>query len=193
MARAEDFDDEPGRALTRAVVAMVAVALLVGASLGLALMAGAKIVGLGGDDATASPDSGGPASLYMPPYQPTEDAGDGWNLPRPVESPSALTTGSTDDATQEPEEGEITLFAAPQQVSPGQRINFNGVYEGAEGAVLQVQRQDGGSWSDFPVTASVRGGSFETWIMTSRAGETKFRVVDGATDVISNVVTVQIG
>jgi hypothetical protein len=198
MASRDDYDDEPGRALTRAFVAMVAVALLVGASLGLALMAAAKIGGLSGStDSAGDPDDGSPASLYMPSYQPTEDSGEGWDLPDPSESPPSLPGADgndpADDESDKPRRSGITLFVAPQQVSPGQRINFNGVYEGADGATLQVQRREGGSWSDFPVTASVRGGSFETWIQTSRTGPSKFRVFDESADKASNVVNVRIG
>lgn len=189
----EDFDEEPSRALVRALVAMVAVAVLVGVSVGVALMAAAKIGGLSDTAQASGQNDDTPASLYMPEYQPTKDAGDGWDLPDPIESPSALPTGGEAKASSKPRSKGITLFVAPQQVNPGARINFNGVYPGGEGASLQVQRRDGGSWTDFPVTASVRGGSFETWIMTSRTGKTKFRMYDEAADKGSNVVTVQIG
>ena len=193
MASVDD-EESPGRALTRALVAMVAVAVLVGASVGLAMVAAAKIGGLTeGSTEASGQQADSPASLYMPPYQPTKDAGNGWDLPGPVESPSALPSSSDAPETTKPKAQGITLFVAPQQVNPGARINFNGVYNGAEGASLQIQRQEGGAWTDFPVTASVRGGSFETWIMTSRTGRAKFRVYDESADKASNVVVVQIG
>jgi hypothetical protein len=192
MAQPRDFDDQPGGALARAAVAMVAVALLVGAAVGVALLAAARIGGL--DGSTASGSTGprdSEASLYMPPYEPTEDAESGWELPEPSQTPSALPGGG--GGTPQAKRSEITLFIAPQQVSPGERINFNGVYEGEEGATLQIQRREGGSWTDFPVTATVRGGSFETWIVTSQTGRAPFRVYDEAADKASNVVTIQIG
>ena len=193
MPQPKDHDDEPGRALVRALVAMVAVALLVGVTVGFALMAAARISGFS-DSGTASSDAQAddPASLYMPSYEPTEDAGSGWDLPRPEKSPSSL--GSSDSAPSSNRRSKpITLFAAPQQVAPGERINFNGVYNGGEGATLQVQRREGGSWNDFPVTASVRGGSFETWIITSKSGPSRFRMYDESADRTSNVVKVKIG
>ncbi len=191
----KDHDDEPGRALAQAAVAMIAVALLVGAAVGFALLTAARIGGLSSEDnAAADPEDDSPASLYMPAYQPTEDVGSGLDLPEVTDSPSALPSSGAEESTKPKQKQKgITLFVAPQQVGPGERINFNGVYEGQEGATLQVQRREGGSWSDFPVTASVRGGSFETWIQTSRSGKTKFRVFDEAADKASNVVTVQIG
>lgn len=194
MPTPEDYDDNPGRALTHALVAMVAVAVLVGVAVGLAMMAAAKLGGLGGStsDSAAEPQDDSSDSLYMPPYQPTKDAGTGWDLPRAVESPSALpSSGATSSSSPQPT--ELTLTASPQQVAPGERINFNGTYPGGEGATLQVQRLDGSTWTDFPVTASVSGDSYGTWILTSRTGATKFRVYDAAADRKSNVVTVQIG
>ncbi len=189
----KDFDGEPGRALAQAGIAMIAVALLVGAAVGFALLTAARIGGLSSEDtASAQPRDDSPASLYMPAYEPTEDVGNGLDLPEVDETPSALPDSEASTKSSKPKSKGITLFVAPQQVGPGQRINFNGVYEGNEGASLQVQRKEGG-WTDFPVTASVQGGSFETWIQTSRTGKAKFRVFDKEADKGSNVVTVQIG
>ena len=67
------------------------------------------------------------------------------------------------------------------------------MYVDGEGASLQIQRREGGTWTDFPVTATVRGESFETWIQTSRTGEQVFRVFDLAEDRGSNSVTVTVG
>jgi len=188
----KDLDGQPGRALAQAAVAMVAVALLVGVAVGFALLTAARIGGLSdAEESAAEPQDDSPASLYMPAYEPTEEAGDGVNLPGPQATPEALPSSEGSEKAKPKAKG-ITLFVAPQQVGAGQRINFNGVYPGQEGATLQVQRKEGG-WTDFPVTATVRGGSFETWIQTSRTGRAQFRVYDAAEDKASNVVTVQIG
>lgn len=191
MAKAEDREDDPGRALAWALAAMLGVAVVVGLCIGGAMVAVAQVGGL-----TAETDGGteaaAPQSLYMPSYVPTKDAGDdGFNLPGPEDTPDALPGG--DEPTDQPRGDKITLFVAPQNVSPGERINFNGVYTDGEGAKLQIQRKEGGSWTDFPVDATVRGGSFETWIQTSRSGKTQFRVFDKDSNRASNVVTVTIG
>jgi hypothetical protein len=55
-----------------------------------------------------------------------------------------------------------------------------------------VQRFEG-SWVDFPVSASVRGGTFTTYIYTGRSGPNRFRVIDKATGKKSNPVRVTIG
>ena len=58
---------------------------------------------------------------------------------------------------------------------------------------LVVQRFENGAWSDFPVTMSVVGGTFGTYVQTSRVGPNKFRVVDTDSDVVSNEITVTVG
>ncbi len=192
MATPDDREDDPGRTLAWALAAMLGVAVVVGLCIGGAMVAVAQVGGLT-DTGEGGGDAAAPATLYMPSYVPTQASGDsGLDLPGPVDRPSALPSGSA-DPTKAPRGDKITLFVAPQNVSPGERINFNGVYTDGEGAQLQVQRKEGGSWSDFPVEATVRGGSFETWIQTSRGGRSKFRVYDTEADRASNVVTVTIG
>jgi hypothetical protein len=78
-------------------------------------------------------------------------------------------------------------------VAPGERINFNGVYVDGEGVALQIQRKEDGTWVDFPVTATVRGGVFSTWIQTTRTGESPFRVLDVQANRASNAVVVTVG
>jgi hypothetical protein len=192
MATPDDREDDPGRALAWALATMLGVAVVVGLCIGGAMVAVAQVGGLT-DQTGDGGEAAAPASLYMPSYVPTEGSGDeGFDIPGPEDSPSALP--SDDGAEPEATRGDtITLFVAPQNVSPGERINFNGVYTDGEGARLQIQRKEGGAWTDFPVDATVRGGSFETWIQTSRTGATKFRVFDAATNRASNVVTVTIG
>jgi hypothetical protein len=86
----------------------------------------------------------------------------------------------------------ISLQAFPHQVSANQRINLTGVYTGGEGARLQVQRFEHG-WADFPVSTSVSGGLFSTYIFSGRVGPNRFRVVDPAGGRASNAVRVRIG
>ena len=74
-----------------------------------------------------------------------------------------------------------------------QQIDLTGTYPGGEGAILQVQRLENGAWSDFPVTMSVSGGTFATYVQTSQLGPNQFRVIDTDTEAISNDVTVTVG
>ena len=68
-----------------------------------------------------------------------------------------------------------------------------GTYQAGEGAILQVQRLENGTWSDFPVTMSVSGGTFATYVQTAQVGPNQFRVVDTDSQVVSNEVTVTVG
>ncbi len=180
-------DPSPGRALLTALAAMAGVALLVGLAIGAVVVGAVDVSGVGGSGAQAS---SAPQSLTIPKYQPTKTPASGAGT---SSSSSASPSPSRTKATKPPRRDRITLFVAPQQVGAGQRINLNGVYPSGEGAVLQVQRRESGTWTDFPVTVPVRGGSFTTWIETSRTGASPFRVLDKAAGRGSNRVVVTVG
>jgi hypothetical protein len=55
-----------------------------------------------------------------------------------------------------------------------------------------VQRFEGGKWVDFGVQANVNVGTFETYVMTGRAGDNRFRVFDPETKTASNDVTITV-
>jgi hypothetical protein len=167
---------------------MAGVALLVGLAIGGVVLAAVGTSDVGESEVTADQE---PQTMVIPKYSPTESTGDEWDLPSVDSTPTPEV--DLGDAEKQGRKDRITLFVAPQRVGAGERINFNGVYRGGEGATLQIQRREGGSWTDFPVTATVRGGSFSTWIETSRTGESAFRVFDPSLERSSNVVTVTIG
>ena len=56
-----------------------------------------------------------------------------------------------------------------------------------------MQRFEGGSWTDFPVSAHVSGGQFATYVTTSHTGPQRFRVADKTADRMSNAVRVRVG
>ena len=163
--------------------------VLVKALVALALIAGAIAIGtivmvraLGLDEGTSSPVSGGAGGTSDP--LPTTA------LPVPGEE--------SDDPSESPSEtespgGRLELSVSPQRVGPSERINLTGTYRGADNAELQVQRFEGGSWTDFPVTAGVSAGTYQTWIQTSRTGEQRLRMFDPAADLASNEVRVTVG
>ncbi len=183
MAKYED--ERPGRALLTAAAAMLGVALVVGLVIGGVAMIALKDV-VGGSAQVAEQEN--EQSLFIPEYEQTKGADADPEIPG-VQTPKTEPLKQT----KEPTKAKVTLFVAPQQVGPGERINFNGVYVDGEGASLQIQRRENGAWTDFPVTANVQGGSFETWIQTSRTGKQVFRVFDVAKDRGSNTVTVTVG
>lgn len=185
-------DESPRRTLLTALAAMAGVAVIVGLAVGGVAVVVFHYAGVDGSAASAE---GAPQSLFIPKYQPTKSAGgdDGLHLPSYSASPTPSFGTELPSATPSPRQNRITLFVAPQRVSAGERINFNGVYGAGEGKALQVQRLESGQWTDFPVNATVRGGVFDTWIQTSRTGRAVFRVYDAQADRASNRVMVQIG
>ena len=110
--------------------------------------------------------------------------GEKTETPDPSESPSASPDGA---------KGDIELRVSPLTARPMERVNFTGTYKGADNTELQVQRFDTGKWSDFGVAATVRVGTFTTYIMTGRSGENRFRVYDPKAKKGSNVIMVTIG
>ena len=134
------------------LLALVGVAVAIGLLGGLAVMVGVKATGLDGST-TASDDSATPSTFTLP--KPTDTAARSPAPEEPVE-PSA-----GEETSQAPAEA-ISLTAVQQSVSPMQQIDLTGTYQAGEGAILQVQRLENGTWSDFPVTTSVSGGTFGT-------------------------------
>lgn len=176
--------DTEHRPVLTGLLALVGVAVVIGLLGGLAVMVGVRVTGIG-DTTAASDDSGASATF---------------RLPRPSDTASSIPTP---EETEEPSVGEeptseapatgISLTAAQQSVSPMQQIDLTGTYAGADGAILQVQRLENGAWSDFPVTMSVSGGTFATYVQTSQVGANQFRVIDTDTQVASNELTVTVG
>lgn len=183
----DDGGSSPQRALLVALAAMAGVAVLVGLAIGGAVVTVMNVAGIGAAEGKSR--AGSQETLYIPRYKPTRTVESDLGLPEP--SPTEPTPSPSESAS--PRTDRIKLFVAPQSVGPGERINFNGVYVDGEGVALQVQRKEGDVWVDFPVTATVRGGVFSTWIQTTRTGESPFRMFDATANRASNVVIVTIG
>lgn len=175
--------DTENRPVLTGLIALVGVAVVIGLLGGLAVMVGVKATGIGGASSSSSDDSA--ASTF--------------NLPRPTDT---STVASTTEEPETPTESQstseapaeaISLTTSQQSVSPMQQIDLTGTYQAGEGAILQVQRLEDGAWVDFPVTMSVSGGTFATYVLTGRTGPNQFRVVDTDSDVVSNEVTVTVG
>jgi hypothetical protein len=187
MARNDDDETRWTRQLLIGLAALVAVALVIGGVVSVLALGAAKVTGI--DE--AKPSTSAKPSLVMPSGEPTTKV-DGF--PDPTGDPSPTPTESaTPSAKPSAKPRGISLQVLPRKVSPNQRINLTGVYEKGEGATLQVQRFEGGAWVDFPVTASVTGGNFTTYITTGRTGVNRLRVVDLDSDKRSNAVRVTVG
>lgn len=172
------------------LVALVGVAVVVGLILGGGALAATKVLGLGDDD-SASGDATSGDSLYLPrPEKTTAPSGPLVTLASTPEQSDE--TEETDPTKSAKPDTRISLSASQTSVTPMEQIDLTGVYPGGEGAILQVQRLEGGKWEDFPVTVSVSNETFATYIQTSQTGVNRFRVIDTDTRRTSNEVRVTI-
>ena len=132
----------------------------------------------------------GRAPVDVPTPLPTTD------LPEPSSSVEPTpSVEPTDPAFASPtiSDGRLTLSASPVIVGAMERINLTGSYPGKDSVVLQIQRlEEGGVWTEFPATATVKGGEFATYILSGRQGNSQFRVFDPATQTASGPVTITI-
>ncbi|MGH3359036.1 MAG: hypothetical protein ACRDO7_09555 [Nocardioidaceae bacterium] len=120
----------------------------------------------------------------QPPPTPISDS------PAPAPTATAASddeedSESTDDGDDEgdgtadgPLQPPTVLHARPNPASPGAKITLSGTFRDLRGGTLQVQRREGGTWTDFPVTASVApNGAYSTYIITSRTGTSPYRLL----------------
>ncbi len=190
---ADQLPDHRERPVTYGLLALVGVAVVIGLITGLAALAGAKVMGV--DGAEEASTTGGEASMYLPKPEKTK-AADGPSVTlAPGEETVAQPESSPDKTkkTKKKKSKVISLSAGQTSVSPMQQIDLTGVYPAGEGAILQVQRFENGSWQDFPVTVSVSNQTFSTYVQTSQPGANRFRVVDTDSGKPSNEVKVMIG
>lgn len=195
--------DVEERPVISGVAALVAVAVVVGLVAGFAALAGARIVGLGGET-EASGDGRGPGAsetLVLPkPSRTQQPTGPLVTLAPGDEQPTrkrGAKAGASESKrkprTEKKPKSVISLSASQLSVSQMGRIDLTGTFPGGEGAVLRVQRLEDGTWEDFPVTVSVSNGTFSTYVQSGDTGPTKFRVKDTDSAKTSNPVTVKVG
>jgi len=183
---ADNQPERTDRPVITGLIALVAVAAVIGIVGGLAALVGSRVLGLDGDTTISARDgSTNNASLYLPEPTITSET--------VVPETAASTTAAPVDPSDSAAAAEISLSAAQQSVSAMQQIDLTGTYATGEGAILQVQSLRDGNWQDFPVTFNVSNQTFGGYIQTSQAGENTFRVIDTDKDLFSNEVVVTIG
>lgn len=186
-----DHDDDPHderseqvrSALAKALAVVVVIAVLI--ALGTVVVV--RALGLNESDSTGSSStapSGPTRSLPTTALPvPGEDSASG--------QPSAEPSKSTSPKNQK-KKAKLQLKVSPLRARTGERVNLTGTYRGVDNVGLQVQRFQDGDWRDFGVQATVRVGTYETYIMTGRTGEQRFRMWDPKAQKSSNVVLVTI-
>jgi hypothetical protein len=181
--------DQKRHEIADAVLKVIGVAVAVG--MVVALGAFVMVKALGFSDSTPSAHSTAAADPSSPSALPTVA------LSSPgatVSGPDPAQTGTPSPSTGPKRKKSIRMSATPVLVKPMERINITGTWHGHDNVALQVQRKENGIWTDFAgVQAPVQVGTFTTYVLTSRAGDNKFRVVDPASGKASNAVTVTVG
>ena len=189
-------------------VALLVVGMMVGLVLGGAAWAGARVLGLGGPDTAGAQDSSarseGGDRLVLPRLTRTKGPGGPQITLAP--DPQAQGGGNGGDDQQngrqdkkknnnknKQDQQPIALSAGQRSVASMQNIDLTGSYPGGAGRIVQVQRFQGGAWTDFPVTVPVNGDTFSTYVATGQTGPNRFRVVDTDTGQRSNQVVVTVG
>lgn len=194
------------------LAALVVVSLLVGGVVGAAALGVADLTGIVGEESESAGDQRTGPIIPLEPDTPTGPSGSA--------SPQATASATDRSADQSARGGKdhgkrdgardhdrkqkkdkkrkhrqhhggrLTLSAHPHRVASFGRIYLTGRYRGGNGTTLQVQRFEGGGWSDFPVDTAVSGGSFSTYVQSGYPGRNRFRVVDPATGRASDPVSV---
>ena len=125
--------------------------------------------------------------MYLPkPQETNTDPGPLVTL-GPGEEETPGSTGSAQAATG------IVLSSAQTEVAPMQQIDLKGTYAGGDGAFLQVQRFQDGSWRDFPSPPGSAAASSRRTSRPVRPGENRFRMADTDSGATSNEIVVRIG
>ena len=179
------------------LIALVAVAVVVGLLAGIAALAGSRLLGLGGDGSGDSGQAGAGASLYLPePVPTTQESGPLVTLPPTETTSETVTEAATETVSETPTVAppSISLSAGSNQVAAGEELRLSGLYQGGEGAVLDIfYNVNNGGWEEFPLDVNVSGGMFEVYVQTWKDGAIRWRVEDASAHRVSNAITVQHG
>jgi hypothetical protein len=113
---------------------------------------------------------------------------------------SLLTPGASASPSSSASPSDTAgVSAATDKASaaPYERIGITGrVIPGSAGTAVHVQRNEGGSWKEFPASATTGAdGGYELYVKSGRKGENSFRVVTTVegSQVVSGAVVVRIG
>jgi hypothetical protein len=192
----DDPDGARNRAILFGLVTLVVIGIVVGVSLG---WLGSRAVDSTGMDDIQAPDNqpgvseNDPIDDFTASSSPTEDTEETPTQPtEPTETAPTTPTEPTKTKTREPL--QPTLTASPMQASTSEQVSLTGRFPGlGAGVFLQVERKEGGVWTDFPVDMTTdQGGQYSTWIITGHTGPNHFRVT-AETGESTPTVVVQIG
>lgn len=188
-------DEAEDRPVLVGVIALVGVGLVVGLIVGLVALGGTRFLGLSGGGGGGGGGAAEQPTLFLPEPTLTESptgplitlTPEGEGSTAPVEPEEPAETETTEAA-----EPTITLQASRESAGPMERVDLSGTYTSGDGAILTVQRLTDGSWNDVGGAANVADELFTTYVELGRQGDNVLRVIDSATGLESNEVTVVI-
>lgn len=208
------MDEENENPVANGLVALVAVALVIGLLAAIIALLGTRLVGLTGGDGGSSDGVAVGDSLSLPPLEPTElDSGLLITLapvmtPTPSASssaplsigesatPSASATPTPSPSAEESDDASgdrrISLQASDSSLEAGDELMLSGTYRSGEGAVLDIwyDVNDEG-WQEFNLDVNVNGGLFQAFVSTYKSGTIVWQVRDPENGQKSNEVTVR--
>ena len=178
-----DDDDEGSEQVSSVLFKGLVVIVLIGVVIALGTTIVVRALGL--NEGASSGPVGSDSSESTKPLPTTA-------IPQPGEDKGSDEEPSDIVAPKGGKKGRIQLDVSPVMARVNERVNLTGTYKKADNVGLQVQRFEEGKWRDFGVSATVRVGTFETYVMTGQSGEHRFRMYDPAAKEGSNVVLVTI-
>ncbi len=182
----EGPDDGRTAQVTRALLKALAVVVVIGVVIALGTTIMVRALGLNENDS--------PGPVGAAPSGPTKPLPTtALPVPGDDQSPEQPTKSAAPSKTPDTKNRDLKLDASPGTAKPMERVNLTGTYKGADNLSLKVQRFENGGWSDFGVDATVRAGTYATYVQTGRAGVQRFRMYDPAKKNASNAVRVTIG
>lgn len=191
-----DGEENP---IASGLVALVAVAVVVGLLAGIAVLAGTRMLGVsaGGGGSSSGVAGGGP-SLVMPAPVPTQRQSDPLITLAPTAEPTQTSTAQATRTPVEPEttdgEPQLVLTASPLSVASGEEVMLSGTYVRGEGSVLDIwYAVDGGPWEEFGLDVNVSGSIFQINVQTWKTGTIQWQVRDESSGRKSEPVTVHYG
>jgi hypothetical protein len=176
-------DDERSEQVRNALLKALGVVVVIGLLIAIGTTVMVRALGLN--------ETGDTGPVGAAPDRPTKELPT-TALPVPGEKNEEPTDEPSESASDDAGDGRIELAISPVLARPMERVNFTGSYKGADNMQLEVQRFEDGVWANFGVKATVRVGTFETYIMTGHTGENRFRVFDPESQQGSNVILVTI-
>ena len=190
--RLPDREENP---VISGIVALVAVAVVVGVLAGIGALAATRLLGIDGSSELGDGEPGAGDTLYMPKPQKTKAADGPLVTLAPTDSPTEFVTVTPTDEMTETESGDpnLSLTVGSTNLAAGEELMLSGTYVGGEGSVLDIYYNvNGEGWEEFPLDTNVSGGIFQTFVATWKTGRIEWRVQDESSGLKSNTVTVNI-